>query len=138
MSEIDIMRAAQVAASVEGSRLWRNNVGVAYQGMPFKTTEKSREVFIHPGDILLRKARMIRFGLCEGSSDLIGITPKLITQDMVGKTIAVFTAAEAKKPGGKLTPEQELYLMAVTDNGGLAMQFTDPKTVAETIKKFRG
>ena len=50
--------------------------------------------------------RVIRFGLGNvsrkhneeiKSSDLIGITSIVVTQDMVGKTIGIFTAIEVKK-----------------------------------------
>lgn len=52
--------------------------------------------------------RVVRFGLGNDSkklsdhlksSDLIGITPVVITMDMVGKTLGVFTAIEVKKEG---------------------------------------
>ena len=52
MKESDISREIQVALSLEGARVFRNNVGL------FETKD----------------GRAIRTGLCEGSSDLIGWT----------------------------------------------------------------
>lgn len=59
---------------------------------------------------LLKDARGIpvRFGLCVGSSDLIGICR--------GR----FFALEVKRPGGKVTPDQERFLSVVTKFGGIA------------------
>lgn len=41
------------------------------------------------------------------SSDYIGVTPVLITLDMVGKTVPVFTAIELKKPDWKYNEYDE-------------------------------
>jgi type IV secretory pathway TrbF-like protein len=51
---------------------------------------------------------------------LVGITPITITQDMVGKTIGVFTAIEVKTPKGKPTEEQINFIQRVRDLGGFA------------------
>lgn len=69
-----------------GVSLWRNNVGMLMndRGVP------------------------VRFGLCNDSalvnkhcksSDLIGITSMLITPEMVGQMVGVFTAIETKRTG---------------------------------------
>ncbi len=79
------------------SRLFRNNVGV------FKS-----------------KNRWIRFGLIKGSSDLIGWTRVEITPEMVGKTVAVFTAIECKTKTGKATPAQIFFIERVKLDGGYA------------------
>jgi hypothetical protein len=80
---------ARLLASQMGWRLFRNNKGV----LPDPKT-----------------GRWIRFGLCNDtpalgerlrSSDLIGIRPVEITQDMVGSTIGQFVAREIKKAGWK-------------------------------------
>jgi hypothetical protein len=96
MTEQDIMRSIMLAP--HGCRLWRNNTG-AIKG---------------------QTGRLVRFGLCKGSSDIIGITPITITADMIGKTIGVFTAIEVKTPKGKPTDEQINFIQRVKDLGGFA------------------
>ncbi len=77
---------------------WRNNVGA------LKDTN----------------GRLVKYGLCVGSSDLVGFTPMRITQDMVGQTVAVFTAIEVKVPGKNPTPEQVNFITAIQKSGGIA------------------
>ena len=70
-----------------------------------------------------QRGNVIRYGLCKGSSDLIGWTPVTITEDMVGKKIAVFTAIEVKlnKNGKyKATDLQKAFISAVKSAGGFA------------------
>ena len=71
-----------------GAYLWRNNVGVL------------RDI----------NGRPVRYGLANESkeqneriksSDYIGVTPTLITQEMVGQVVGIFTAVETKKTGWK-------------------------------------
>lgn len=73
----------RLAAAQNGIELWRNNVG-AFQD---------------------ETGRWVRYGLCNDSpklatlvksSDYIGITPVLVTPEMVGQTVGVFTAVEMK------------------------------------------
>ncbi len=45
----------------------------------------------------------VQFGLCVGSSDLIGFKSMTITPEMVGQKIAVFTALEVKTEKGKVS-----------------------------------
>lgn len=58
-----------------------------------------------------------------GVSDLIGITPHVITQDDVGKTIGVFTALETKKVKDSTTKarkeSQGNFIRLVKSFGGL-------------------
>jgi len=89
----------QLAASAGGgpARLWRNNVGA------------------------LRDARgqLVRYGLCPGSSDLIGLRTIVITPDMVGQRVAVFSAIEVKDRG-RPTEQQQAFITMVQQAGGLA------------------
>lgn len=86
MSEASVQQDIRLAASRRNAYLWRNNSG-AFQD---------------------ERGNWIRYGLANDSkrlneelksSDLIGFTPVVITPDMVGKVVAIFTAIEVK-PGG--------------------------------------
>lgn len=80
-----------------GTRLWRNNSGALKDAT----------------------GRLVRYGLCPGSSDLIGLRQVVVTPDMVGQTLAVFTAIEVKDRG-RPTPEQQAFITMVQQAGGLA------------------
>ena len=87
MKESDIQRLIMLALSEAGCLIWRNNTGVLKNaaGIP------------------------IKFGLCVGSSDLIGLTP-------TGR----FLAVEIKTCKGRATPEQLRFIEAVRSRGGVA------------------
>lgn len=80
------------------TRLFRNNVGIA------EYPDGSK----------------VQYGLCKGSSDLIGWRQLKIEPWMVGRTVAVFTAIEVKRPGSYPTPEQRNFIQQVQNNGGIA------------------
>lgn len=101
-----------VAASDAGYTVWRNNVGMAWQGT---------ETYRRGKDVLLVNARPVYFGLCEGSSDLIGIRRVIVTPEMAGDVIAQFVAIEVKRKKGKASAEQEAFLEFIRENGGVAM-----------------
>jgi hypothetical protein len=83
------------------TRLFRNNVGVAIEN--------------HHGI-----KRRIRYGLCPGSSDLIGWKTITVTPDMVGQRLAIFTAVEVKSDGGRVSSGQRNFIDCVIDAGGRA------------------
>lgn len=90
MTETDLMQAIRLALGRERDLvLWRNNVGVARP---------------HPDQ------RPVRYGLCVGSSDLVGILAP------AGR----FFALEIKTPTGRATTEQGLFLALVRQRGGFA------------------
>jgi hypothetical protein len=99
MKEAAIQQHIRLALSDAGAVMFRNQVGAT-----------------HTFD-----GRLIRYGICNpGGSDLIGWTPVQITEDMVGRTVAVFTAVEVKTPTGKATEDQLNFLAAVLRHGGFA------------------
>lgn len=100
-TEKDVERTLILHASQCGSTMFKNNVGM-YRD---------------------ERGNVIRYGLCKGSSDLIGWTPVTITPEMVGSKIAVFTAVEVKldKHGKyQATKEQKNFINAVKASGGYA------------------
>ena len=76
--------------------LFRNHVA---QGVTGKITKCTAE------EAIVQFPTRANFGLCKGSSDLIGWKTVLITPEMVGQKIAVFTALEIKREGW--TPPKE-------------------------------
>lgn len=119
MSEIDLVRQLQLKASDMGHRLWRNVVSQAWVGAQTRVS-RPQMVQMYPGDVLLRKAKVIHAGLATGSSDLIGI------QNGTGR----FIACEVKTPIGRTSDGQESFIEQVTRMGGIAM-------VARSLEDFK-
>lgn len=118
-TEQRIMRACMVRLSELGCRVWRNNVALAWVG---KTTRVSRptKVEMYPGDVLIRQARPLHAGLCAGSSDLIGIQPIIVTDNMIGQKFGRFLAPEIKTEMGIVDPQQNRFCQSVQEMGGNA------------------
>ena len=119
MSESTLMRQAMIAVSRAGSRVFRNNVAMAWVGEAQKVA-RFMTVKVGPGDVVIRNARPLHAGLCDGSSDLIGFTPVEVRPEHVGSKLAVFTAIETKSQKGRVTPEQKNFVAQVNASGGLA------------------
>ena len=67
-----------------------------------------------------RTGRPVQFGLARGSADLIGWRTVVVTPEMVGQRIAVFTSIEVKTPTGRIRPDQQAWLNTVQAAGGIA------------------
>ena len=104
MTEAELLKKLMLDGSKLGLRLFRNQVG-SYE---------------------LKDGRWLTSGLCVGSSDLIGYLPVVITEAMVGRTVAVFVAVEAKGPTGRVRPEQQQFIDVVTKAGALGVITTEP------------
>lgn len=96
MAESSVQAEIRLLASQRGWRLWRNNCGVLPD----------------------RNGRPVRFGLANDSpqlnreyksGDLIGIMPVVVTQEMVGRTVGIFTSIEVKHPDWKPNASDERY-----------------------------
>jgi hypothetical protein len=68
-----------------------------------------------------RTGRLVTFGLAKGSADLIGWRTITVTPAMVGTRLAIFTSIEVKTPRGRVRPEQQAWLEAVQQAGGIAI-----------------
>lgn len=128
MSETTQQTQIRLAASQMGMHLWRNNNGACYD----------------------QNGRLIRYGLGNDSkrineqfksSDLIGIMPVVINQEMVGKTIGIFIAVECKSLDWnyKITTKREIaqqnFIDLVNSQGGLAGFATNNQDLYRIISK---
>jgi len=98
MSEFQTLRDIVLACSNRDTRLWHMQAG--------KFRALHSDAIIHVG--------------VPGMSDLFGPRSVTVTQDMVGRRIAVFCAIEVKSPTGR-TARNQLDLIHVVENlGGYA------------------
>lgn len=112
MSERDVKAAIRLALGRRPDvRLFNNPVGEAWIGKATKLPN---------GDILLRGAQRVTYGLVVGSGDLVGWKRVLITPDMIGQHLAQFLSAEIKGDRGRRRPEQDTWRTVVNAAGGRA------------------
>ena len=98
MSEQELQQRIRLELGRGPVRLWRNNVGALRD----------------------ERGRLVTYGLCKGSSDLIGLSQVVIGPEHLGQTLALFTALEVKTRRGRLSEEQEKVLRLVPQLGGRA------------------
>ena len=115
MSESSLLAKVMLKiGALKHVRIFRNNTGMGWQGRGGRQPD---------GTVVLRDARPIHAGLIKGSSDLVGWTTIIITADMIGKPVAIFTAIETKKKGGKSASDEQLtFIQNVKTAGGIAAQ----------------
>jgi len=113
--ESTLQRRIHVALS-RFARLFRNNVGVANY-----TTPDGRK-------------QAVKYGLCPGSSDLIGWYPYEIKPEDVGCRVAVFVAVEVKTKRGRVSESQENFLGTVAADGGIAIIARDVDATKAAVK----
>lgn len=73
-----------------------------------------------------------------GVPDFIACVPTVITQEMVGKTIGVFVAIEAKAPGKEktATANQLRQIDGIQQAGGCAGVVSDIETLEPLLEKI--
>ena len=116
MSEQHIQQKIRLALGSGPVRLWRNNTGCLKD----------------------QQGRPVRFGLCKGSSDLIGLRSITIGPEHLGQTLAVFAAVEVKAQAGRTTPDQRAFIDAVAAMGGLAGVARSVEDAAQILEIDRG
>lgn len=113
MKESILQKKLIIMASQLGHRLFRCQTAQGWVGESVRFS-KDQKVFVHCGDVLIRKARPLHAGLVDGGSDLIG---------WHGKT-GQFIALETKTTDGKTAKErivtQQNFIDAVNKSGGIA------------------
>jgi len=138
MSESVFVKQLLKNYSRRNVRLFRNNRGQFYTIDCVKAligllmSGKFSEAI----DYAKRQMRMVRAGIeAPGSSDLIGWQSVVISPEMVGKTVAVFLAIEAKTATGRATAEQIQFVDVVKRAGGksgIVRSDTDALAVLDT------
>ena len=98
MSEQELQQRIRLELGRGPVRLWRNNVGALRD----------------------QRGQLVSYGLCRGSSDLIGLRRLTIGPEHLGQSLAVFVAIEVKSERGRLAAEQQQFLEVVRELGGLA------------------
>ena len=110
MSESSIQRAIRAKLGTLRAPFFRYQIG---------TFIGSDGSFVHIGE--------------KGVSDLIGMTQHTITQEDVGRTVAVFTALEVKTAKGAIRKEQAPFLRMVNRMGGIGAIVRSPEDAEEVV-----
>jgi len=114
----------RVAVSKVGGRLFGVTVGKFWAGFKVGTLAN--------GDTILRNARIVSVGI-EGMSDLAGWIPVVVTQDMVGTTVAIRLDIEVKTTDHPTT-KQLGWIDAVNKSGGRAGIARTPEDAVRIVR----
>lgn len=122
------------------SRLFRLNTGRAWiSGLGPKGVQR-----LSDGSVRIAAARSIALGLSApngdpiiGACDLPGWTSVVITPEMIGRTVAVFTSIECKPTkGGRVSKEQANWMEQVQKAGGIAGVANSPESALKIIDQW--
>lgn len=111
--ETSALNRILVAVCRDSVRLFRNHAGAG-----------------HVSQSPVKGSRYQTFGLHPGSADLIGWTSIVVTPEMAGRKIAVFTSIEVKTKLGVPSAAQKRWERAVMDAGGFAGIARTPEEAA--------
>ena len=117
MTEASILSHIRAAlGGLTNVRIFRNNVGVGLS---------------NDGQ------RPIRYGLHNGSADLIGWTAYTIRPEDVGRRVAVFTSVEVKTAAGRVSAEQQVWYDNIRRSGGMAIIARNPDSALKAVNDWR-
>ena len=130
MSETETLKKVMLKLGAKNwIKIWRNNTGQAWQGKRFGLKrgtrvfdEMGRPIIVEPGDIMIRGAHPVNFGLT-GSGDIAGI--------IAPKGIVIYI--ETKYGRYKQTEQQKRFAKMIQDMGGIYIVARDPDTVERQI-----
>ncbi len=126
-SEASVLQQVRLRTTEQGARLWRNNNGACVDS----------------------EGRHLRYGLANDSrqlnavlksSDLIGITPRVIGAADVGRVVGIFTAYECKAPAWHYTgterEQAQLAFLALVEGLGGIGKFINSAEQVGTIREY--
>lgn len=136
-SENHVQRASWLAVA-DTTVLFRINTGQGWVSGGGKAQRRT------DGSVLIPFGRPIALGFANvhgkavvGTPDLGGYTEMVITQEMVGKTVAVSTFIETKKTkGGERSDEQIMFVNNVARAGGIAGFANSPEAAKKIISDY--
>ena len=112
MTHDDLRKLVLIEASKNpGVRLFPNPVGMATAGKMVKRFTQDGKSYA-----LIENPRQIKFGLAEGTSDLIGFKVENIGSIKIPR----FLGVEIKVGADRLRPEQKNWIEVVSGYGGIA------------------
>jgi hypothetical protein len=139
-SESNVQRAIWLAMG-RVSRLFRLNTGRGYVSqLGPKGVHRLKDGSIH---IEAPRPIALGFGLMsgepvKGACDLPGWTEIVITPEMVGRTVPVFTSIEAKATeGGRVSPDQKNWMNQVQGAGGIAGVARSPEEALQIVADWK-
>ena len=115
-----------IDASKRCRKLFRNHRGKAWQGKSIQIRNKNQLfAFINSvknrdkiNFVVIENPRFCEFGLYSGAGDLIGWEEIIVTKEMIGKKLAIFTSEEIKSFTDRMSVAQKTWHDVVTMAGG--------------------
>ncbi len=137
--------------------LWRNNTGVAKSEVVTRAHLERIIAMVAHGknstpigvlgalnaiqsivkSLLVETPRFTRYGLCVGSSDIIGIVQREYTEPGSTQIHGVFFALEVKRLGKNPTKEQQQFLDLVNRRGGVGACVRSEEEAEAAINRAR-
>lgn len=139
-AENSVLRAVWLAVA-RTTTLFRLNTGVAWlSGLGPKGVRK-----LEDGSVHILQARPISVGFTrpdgkpvKGACDLPGWTEKVVTKDMLGCKVAIFTSIESKRTeGGRVSDDQKNWMAAVQRAGGIAGIANSPEAAVDIVRNYQ-
>ena len=90
----------------------------------------------HNGLATLQDESVLKYGLGKGTSDLIGWTQIEITQEMVGKKVAIFTGIEVKKFPWNMPKKPDKHLRNQINWRNIILQFGGIAGFANSVEQY--
>ncbi len=115
--------------------VFSNDNGKAYVGGKEFVAKAAGPVYVKKGQRVVIGCSPIKYGLYPGSGDKVGWTETVVTQEMIGQTVAIFTSIEIKTENDKLSKKQRTWNRVVRTAGGIVEVW---KAVKGEIVRMKG
>lgn len=117
--------------------LFRVNTGKAWVGAGKPIRNKDGSVTLAAAQPVTLGFGLVTGNPVNGSSDLCGMTSIIVTPEMVGKPVAVFTAIETKRTkGGRTSEDQGDFIAFVRKSGGIAGVANTPAAAQAIVTDY--